>query len=173
MDKAEKYDRALQLEILNALVNAAPRHLTDDQEQSLISKFQDYDHFVACMLYLQMHGLVAQPFAISQTSKGIEYVFNSHTCAITHNGIDFLLNDGGLSAILKVQTIRLHSDTIIALEDIISVANIPADQKKGLISKLRELPADAIKHLTLQLLTQGVLQLPNAVQLIQKFLQKG
>jgi hypothetical protein len=44
----------------------------------------------------------------------------------------------------------LHDSTIIALEDIIRVANIPEEQRKGLISKLRELPADAIKHLTLQ-----------------------
>jgi hypothetical protein len=43
------------------------------------------------------------------------------------------------------------------LEDIIRVANIPEEQRKGLISKLRELPADAIKHLTLQLLTPAVL----------------
>ncbi|MCV5745083.1 hypothetical protein OFN42_33270, partial [Escherichia coli] len=78
---------------------------------------------------------------------------------------------GGLSAILKVQTFRLHSDTIVALEDIIRVANISEDQKKGLISKLRELPGDAIKHLTLQLLTQGVLNLPNALRLIQTTLQ--
>lgn len=58
-----------------------------------------------------------------------------------------------------------------AIEDIISAANIPADQKKGLISKLRELPADAIKHLILQLLTQGVQNLPVALQLIEKALK--
>lgn len=104
---------------------------------------------------------------------GVEFIFNAPVCYITEKGIDFLLDDGGLSAILKVQTVRLHNDTIIALEDIIRVANMPEDQKKGLISKLRELPADAIKHLTLQLLTQGVLNLPNAIQLIQRALQKG
>ncbi|KFC95711.1 hypothetical protein [Leminorella grimontii] len=173
MDIKEKYDRALQLEILNALVNAAPRHLTDEQEQELIGKFQSYDHFVACMLYLQMHGLVSKPFAVSQTSEGIEYIFNSHTCAITHDGIDFLLNDGGLSAILRVQTIRLHNDTIVAIENLIALSSLPESEKASVVSKLRELPADAIKHLTLQLLTQGVMNLPNAIRLIQTALHSG
>ncbi|HGE9193192.1 TPA: hypothetical protein ACGBRI_000883 [Escherichia coli] len=102
---------------------------------------------------------------------GVDFIFNAAYCNITEKGIDFLLDDGGLSAILKVQTVRLHSDTIVALEDIIRVSNISEDQKKGLISKLRELPGDAIKHLTLQLLTQGVLNLPNALRLIQTTLQ--
>lgn len=173
MDIKEKYDRALQLEILNALADATPRHLTDTQESELIGKFKGYDHFVACMLYLQMHGLVSEAFVVSQTCEGVEYTFNSHTCAITQDGIDFLLDDGGLSAILKVQTFRLHNDTIIAIEDLIALSSLPEPEKASVVSKLRELPADAIKHLTLQLLSQGVMNLPNAIQLIQKFLLNG
>lgn len=172
MDKSQKYDRALQLEILNALIDCAPNSLNDAQEKTLIGKFESYNHFVASMLYLQMHGLVETPFVKTHTmSGGVGYLFNSDTCHITEKGIDFLLDDGGLGAILKVQTVRLHNDTIVALEDIIRIANMPEDQKKGLISKLRELPADAIKHLTLQLLTQGALNLPNALRLIQTALQ--
>lgn len=171
MDKTRKYDRSLQLEILNALINCAPNPLNNSQERDLIEKFDNYDHFVACMLYLEMHDLVRTPFVRSDTMAGVSFIFNSAFCSITEKGIDFLLDDGGLSAILKVQTVRLHNDTIVALEDIIRVANMPEDQKKGLISKLRELPADAIKHLTLQLLTQGVQNLPRALQLIQTALQ--
>ncbi|MCU6182864.1 hypothetical protein KWH94_06965 [Citrobacter cronae] len=171
MDKTRKYDRALQLEILNALIDCAPNYLNRAQERALIEKFDNYDHFVACMLYLEMHGLVSTPFVRSETMAGVDFIFNASYCNITEKGIDFLLDDGGLSAILKVQTVRLHNDTIVALEDIIRVANISEDQKKGLISKLRELPGDAIKHLALQLLTQGVLNLPNALRLIQTTLQ--
>lgn len=47
MDKTKKYDRALQLEILNALIDSAPNALNDEKEQELIRKFDDYDHFVA------------------------------------------------------------------------------------------------------------------------------
>ncbi|MEY8935175.1 hypothetical protein AB9G77_23955 [Escherichia coli] len=55
MDKTRKYDRALQLEILNALIDCAPNSLNKAQERDLIEKFDSYDHFVACMLYLEMH----------------------------------------------------------------------------------------------------------------------
>lgn len=173
MEKAEKYDRSLQLEILNALIDAAPRHLTEDQEQELIGKFHDNDHFVACMLYLQMHNLVARPFSVSQTNEGMEYIFNSHTCAITHDGIDFLLDDGGLSAILRVQTIRLHNDTIIAIEDLIALSSLPEQEKASVVSKLRELPASAIAHLTNELISKAVLAAPAALPIIQRFLQGG
>ncbi|MGU7133018.1 hypothetical protein ACV2HT_25760 [Salmonella enterica subsp. enterica serovar Glostrup] len=90
---------------------------------------------------------------------------------ITHKGIDFIRDDGGLGAILNVQTVKFHDSTITALEDIIRVANLPDEKKSGLISKLRELPSDAIKHLTLQLLTKGVLNLPAALPIIEKFLR--
>ena len=172
MDKTRKYDRVLQLEILNALIDCAPNALSDQTEAELRQQFDDYDHFVACMLYLEMHGLISSPF-IKSTSlgEGNRFYFDQHSCFITEKGIDFILDDGGLGAILKVQTVRLHNDTIVALEDIIRVANVPEDQKKGLISKLRELPADSIKHLTLQLLSQGVQNLPRALQLIQTALQ--
>lgn len=45
MDKTRKYDRALQLEILNALIDCAPNSLNKAQERDLIEKFDSYDHF--------------------------------------------------------------------------------------------------------------------------------
>lgn len=43
MDKTRKYDRALQLEILNALIDCAPKSLNRTQELDLIEKFDNYD----------------------------------------------------------------------------------------------------------------------------------
>ncbi|HBA7692541.1 TPA: hypothetical protein J1Y94_004791, partial [Escherichia coli] len=90
MDKTRKYDRALQLEILNALIDCAPNSLNKAQEQDLIEKFDSYDHFVACMLYLEMHGLVSTPFIRSDTIDGVDFIFNAPYCNITEKGIDFL-----------------------------------------------------------------------------------
>jgi len=120
-----------------------------------------------------MHGLVSNPFIVSQTYGGIGYLFNSHSCAITHDGIDFLLNDGGLGAILKVQTIRLHNDTIVAIEDLISLSNLPESEKVSVASKLRELPASAITHLTNELISKAIAAAPAALPIIQKFLHGG
>lgn len=64
----------------------------------------------------------------------------SATVKITAKGIDFLTDDGGLSAILGVVTVRLHSDTIQALLGAkINEANIPPEEKsrlKGILSKM-------------------------------------
>ncbi|MCP9270383.1 hypothetical protein M5U04_20480 [Xenorhabdus sp. XENO-1] len=126
---------------------------------------------MANVLYLEMHELIQESFIRSSNFDGGVYIFNGATCLITEKGIDFLLDDGGLSAILKVQTIRIHSDSIKALEELIINSDTNADMKSSLKSKLRELPATAITHLMNTLLTQGVVNLPAAFQIIQKFLQ--
>lgn len=79
-----------------------------------------------------------------------------------------MIADSGLGTILNEQTVKLHDSTIIVLEDIIRVANIPEEQRKGLISKLREFPPDAIKQFTLQLLTPAVLHPQAVIQSIEK-----
>ncbi len=83
MDKTRKYDRALQLEILNALIDCAPNSLNKVQERELIEKFDNYDHFVASMLYLQMHGLVTSPFVRSDTMAGVEFILQC-PCMLHH-----------------------------------------------------------------------------------------
>ena len=140
--------------------------LTNEQVNEITNLYPDTDSFMANLLYLHQHQLIVS--GLKPSSEG--YVLVNRP-AITHRGIDFIRDDGGLGAILNVQTVKLHDSTIIALEDIIRVANIPEEQRKGLISKLRELPADAIKHLTLQLLTPAVLHPQAVIQSIEKFLQ--
>ncbi|PHM22239.1 hypothetical protein [Xenorhabdus ehlersii] len=167
----DKYDRALQLDILTYLYNAFPNPLEDGEYEGLLGKFNNPDHLIANMLYLEMHELIQKPFIQSTTFDGVTYIFNNHTCFITEKGIDFLLDDGGLSAILKVQTIRIHSDSIKALEELIVNFDANSDVKSSLKSKLRELPASAITHLMNELLAKGIANLPVAFQIIQKFLQ--
>jgi len=121
---------------------------------------------MANLLYLDAQGLIQG--GLQDVGGGYALV---NRPAITYRGIDFIRDDGGLGAILNVQTVKFHDSTIIALEDIIRVTSMPEEKKSVLISKLRELPADAIKHLTLQLLTKGVLSLPAALPLIEKALQ--
>ncbi|WP_417878594.1 hypothetical protein [Vibrio sp.] len=169
-----KYDRELQLAVLETLSEFFPYPVNEAEERILMESFQSPQQFRANVIYLEMHGLITDAFTrIEDISGNVDYLFNRTRCRITEKGIDFLLNDGGLSAILNVQTIKFHDSTIIALEDIIRVANVPDEEKSTLISKLRELPADAIKHLTNELLTKAVLAAPAAIPVIQKFLHLG
>ncbi|TKY81105.1 hypothetical protein R0L47_09905 [Pectobacterium polonicum] len=169
----EKFNRTLQQEILKICIASypdMPRHRSfDTTEAARLTQSDDgLKVLKANIHYMKDHGLVTMDLA---TARNPAYMLIS--LRATEKAIDFMLDDGGLSAILNVQTVRLHRETIVAFEDIITIANIPEDEKKSLISKLRELPADAIKHLTLQLLSQGVLNIPAAIQLIQKLLLRG
>ncbi|KAF1368741.1 hypothetical protein [Yokenella regensburgei] len=162
----DKFDRTRQREFLQGLCDAYPEELTNEQLEELLTPFADEKTTTANLLYLEKQGLIFS--GLQEVAVGYHLV---NRPSITHKGIDFIRDDGGLGAILNVQTIKFHDSTIIALEDIIRVANLTEEQKKGLISKLRELPADAIKHLILQLLTPAVLHPQVVIQSIEKFLQ--
>ena len=93
---------------------------------------------------------------------------------ITAKGIDFLADDGGLSAILGVVTIKLHDDTIKALvEQRILASNLPEPEKKRLIDRLRDLSAETTKHLVLKLVDLGLEKSQDAIALILKLLEKS
>lgn len=167
----DKYDRDLQRKLLLALYDARPHPISYEILAEIEREFGNDDYFTDNLLYLREHGLIDFHMEISSDGVRNSFQWASNTLRLTHIGVDFVRDDGGIGAILNVKIIKLHNDTLIAIEDIISASNIPEDQKKGLISKLRELPSDAIKHLILQLLTQGVQNLPVALQLIEKALK--
>ncbi|BAP28891.1 hypothetical protein AABD69_08950 [Edwardsiella piscicida] len=167
----DKYDRGPQRKLLLALYDARPHPVAPEVLAEIERDFGTDDCFTDNIIYLKEHGLIDCHLCVSSDGTRNKFSWGSDTLRLTAAGVDFVRNDGGLGAILNVQTIRLHDDTIGAIEDIISSSNIPEGKKTGLISKLRELPADAIKHLILQLLTQGVQNLPVALQLIEKALR--
>ena len=116
--------------------------------------------------YLHEHGLIV----LEEQQSDDPHIILDHLRATKH-GIDFLLNDGGLSAILNVQTIRIHRETIVAIEDLVALSNLPEPEKSSIVSRLRELPADAIKHLTNELITKALVATPAVIQLIQTALR--
>ena len=134
-------DRNLQREILKELNNIYADSKTYEywidaaiaQVVGVIETVGEAELYIAKrsanLRYLAEHGLVVC------NDKNL-----SATVKITAKGIDFLTDDGGLSAILGVVTVRLHSDTIQALLDAkINEANIPPEEKsrlKGILSKM-------------------------------------
>lgn len=134
-------DRNLQREILKELNNIYPDSKTYEywidaaiaQIVGVIETVGEAELYIAKrsanLRYLAEHGLVVC------NDKNL-----SATVKITAKGIDFLTDDGGLSAILGVVTVKLHSDTIQALLDAkINEANIPPEEKsrlKGILSKI-------------------------------------
>ncbi|AWO39746.1 hypothetical protein ACW7C8_27660 [Klebsiella pneumoniae] len=149
----DKFDRKLQREILQACVDSYPAaplleqfNLTEVAEcaESNIQKL------LANINYLCEHGLIKNHSSI---------ILNDHSIltriTATAKGIDFMLNDGGLSAILNVQTIKLHRDTVVVLEDLIAISNMNDEQKEKAKSTLGEMSTEAIKTVVQAVTTAG------------------
>ena len=65
---------------------------------------------------------------------------------ITEKGIDFLLGDEGLSAILNVRTVRIEDESLRRLAIIIAQSsNAPKEQKETVIGILKRAPLNALK----------------------------
>lgn len=148
------------------LANCYPKSFHD---HSFFNKMDEEEaqRYAANMVYLEEHGLA---HASIQMSLDGHYGFGSPQ--ITARGMDFLADDGGLSAILGVVTIKLHEETLLKLiGDKIEQSDLPSPEKKKWTDALRSLPAESIKHLTMKLLDKGLENLPAVLPLIQTYLQ--
>ncbi|MDF2407528.1 hypothetical protein [Morganella morganii] len=163
----QKFNRELQNHILTVCIASYPHHTSWNQyDPESFPGLMD-DHILAANIYyLSEHGLIS----VSPQRTDDPYSLLENIRA-TADGIDFMMGDEGLKSVLDIRTIKIHSDTMAQLVDIISSSDIPVEEKHGILSKLRELPASAITHLTNELTVKAALALPGALQLIQKYLQ--
>lgn len=163
-------DRQLQLELLNKISECYP-FVWDDYLRKPDS--EEYFKIAVNLNYLKGHGL------ISEDSTAVRHNFTGEGGGtllimkpkITEKGLDFLKDDGGLSAILGVVTVRFEADTIrTILQFKVDQSDLSPADKKSMIDSLQELPSESIKHLTMKLLDEGLENLPNAILLIGKYL---
>ncbi|WP_219117111.1 hypothetical protein [Janthinobacterium sp. UMAB-56] len=150
-------DRVLQNELLTYLSETYPK-------MTIMGEWIGRNPNVSPNLhYLYEHGLIDGSY--SQEIGGTKTFSQAK---ITSAGLDFLADDGGLTAILGVVTVKLHDDTI---RDLIAAriqgSDLPPEEKTGLLHQLRELRGDSIKHLTMKLLDAGAENLPKLIQIIQ------
>lgn len=163
----QKFNRELQNHILTVCIASYPHRPSWGQyDPDSFPGLMDDHILTANVHYLNERGLIS----ISEQSTDDPYSLFENIKA-TADGIDFMMGDEGLKSVLDIRTIKIHSDTMTQLIDIISSSNIPEEEKRGILSKLRELPASAITHLTNELTVKAALALPGALQLIQKYLQ--
>ncbi|EIV6583969.1 TPA: hypothetical protein R4167_001897 [Klebsiella pneumoniae] len=155
----DKFDRTLQREILKCCIDAYPnaiRDLGDDYRCDAISS-SPKDKLIANLFYLSGHNLITINPGKSVIDEDSAYSILD-SAEITCRGIDFMQNDGGLSAILNVQTIKFHRDAVVVLEDLIAISNMNDDQKEKIKSSLAEMPIEAIKT-AVQTVTAALLTL--------------
>lgn len=145
-------DRNLQKQVLENLMEAYPNHLPSETYTNITNLFADDDSFVGNLLYLEDHGLIYS--GLKQGFGG--YSISSSAMKITAKGIDFLQQDGGLSAILNVTTIKFHREAVVVLEDLIALSNMTTEEKEKAKSTLGELSLEALKVVVQTATTAGL-----------------
>ncbi|MBJ8501382.1 MULTISPECIES: hypothetical protein [Acinetobacter] len=164
-------NRELQLKLLKKMSSAYPNFYDFNKEYN--RETVEYDAAIANLYYLMQHKLVEPNSVIVSTSigdKGIKkFQFGSST--INQNGLDFLADDGGLSAILGVVTVKFEAVQLKAiLESKIMAADLPPADKHKLIDGLRSLSGESIKHLTTKIVDLGWDNLGTLIRIIQSSL---
>jgi DNA-binding PadR family transcriptional regulator len=154
----KQLDRSVQLDLLTALADHYPnrygiwKHFEHLSEQRIDAN----------LAYLEEHGLLETGEMVIGRTATMRL-----EPKITAAGMDFLADDGGLSAILGVVTIKIHDDTIKSLvEGKILESDLPPPEKQRYLDQLRELPAETTKHLVLKLVDLGLEKGPAAISAI-------
>ncbi|PWU30740.1 hypothetical protein DK254_00375 [Pseudomonas sp. RW407] len=156
-------DRDIQYRILTMLADAYPTGISNPSEEMELDAKVGAQNFY----YLAEHGLIQ----VNRTREIGPTYPTPAIATITARGLDFLADDGGLGAILGTVTVKLHQDSIKQIiESKIQSSGLPEQEKTGLLKAVRELPGEAMTHLTTKLLDLGMDNLPAAVGLIRKAL---
>lgn len=154
-----KLDRAYQLRILNMLSESYPQSYDIREYIRNVDEIEEAI-YKSNMVYLDEYGLV---------ECGIQFGadgFVSYSPArITHRGMDFIADDGGIGAILGVVTIKIHDETLKALiAQKIEQSNLPPADKHLWLDTLRKIPEETMKHLAVKLMDLGLAHAPDALQ---------
>ncbi|WP_273854465.1 hypothetical protein [Serratia liquefaciens] len=148
----EKFDRNRQYKILETLLNSYPRVLPAEDSSEIYQMFSELDEYYANLLYLEAHGLILSGL----TKKSMKIFHDQKGIFITAKGIDFIQHDGGLSAILNVQTIKFHREAAVVLEDLIAMSNLSDEQKDKAKSTLGEMSSETLKTVVQTITTAGL-----------------
>ena len=151
-----RLDRELQLDVLRTLREAYPA----DAEK--LPHAED-PNIMGNLWYLYEHELI-EGVAV----EGAVPTFVPHR--ITARGLDLLEDDGGLSAILGVVTVRFTPDHLRSLMAArIESSELPAEEKSRLADTMRSLSAQTLRDLTTRLVNEAMSRWPDAFRILQTY----
>jgi hypothetical protein len=116
--------------------------------------------------YLAGHGLIDVTLWQAQNDPCRDWTVR-HT-KITESGLDFIMDDGGLSAILGVVTVKLHEETIRALLlSSIESQKAPEAEKSALREAIKKAPTTAFNEVVKSLVGVALRDAPSAFGLLK------
>jgi hypothetical protein len=155
-----KLDRDLQRRVLTHLSALYP-----ESGQWLRAAFPDVTRIElnAHLRYLAEHGLIRVVWF------GVEPV----EAILTARGADFLADDGGLSAILNVVTVRLDADSLKALLiEQVEKSEGESSAKEKLIGQIKALSSKALETAVTETVKKGLPYVPDTVTWLGEVLKK-
>ncbi|EMI8341867.1 hypothetical protein RGK94_003875, partial [Proteus mirabilis] len=165
-NKMSNFDRDLQFKILELAVNDYPNQIDDGNVPPELYEI-DNKKLCANIAYLQEEGLITGGVEMYMDGPEADFAF----IKATYKAIILLSEEGSISAPLNLITVKLHDDTLTAIREYINQTISDPEERRGYLQRLKELPADATKHIVLQLLGKGLNQIPDAVQWLQTVLR--
>lgn len=140
-------NRKLQKDILVALSEVYPDSL-------LVSALPGFSHnreFMGNLFYLQEHGVI-DGGDIREPGQCRSMV----DAQITKAGLDFLADDGGLSAILGYTFVKLEASVLVdSLLKLLPEAEVEDDRRLAAAAKLKSMDDAALADLVVELLRRG------------------
>lgn len=156
-------DRQLQLKILTELRDLFPNERLVER----LACFEDSKEFHRNIFYLSEHGLIAG--TEQRISENMEPARIMALAIITAKGLDFLEDDGGLSAILGKVVVKFDHNDLAMLLHTVDHADGTEQEKKQFKEMLISLPGDRLKTMYTQLMKLGMDNLPAVLRSIEGF----
>ena len=162
-------DRTLQRTILEHLAKMYP-----DGTYTLAADLGRPDDDRALQvnaMYLAEHKLIQSGMARSISLHGHGAFEVVDQAVITAHGLDFLEDDGGLTAVLGVVTVRLDTSTLRAMLDArIEASSVPAQEKSRLRQALNSMGSELWAEATKRLASEALDRTPDALALVRTLL---
>jgi len=140
-----KINRELQEKILKHITEKFPESPEEKFYSSLVQQYGEKEA-LGTILYLEMHKMLICKESTHLGSKLPNIVWS--LTKPTEKAFDFLEDDGGLSAILGVVTVKLHQDTIYEIfEQKIEESDIKKEDKNFFLRELSKMKDVALSKL--------------------------
>ncbi|CEF40199.1 hypothetical protein KBX73_08675 [Acetobacter persici] len=145
---------------LGVLSRLQPYGMTHVSDIEIFSNI-DRDILRESVTYLASHGLIIS--YCQESCIGNHWSWGG--VQLTAKGVDYLSEDGGLTAEDKTITVKLDGDTIKALLcKAVDETSAPDATKTGIKQQVRAMGSEALKDLTSSLISKGVESAPDVIQ---------
>lgn len=160
-------DRDFQLDLMQKMAEVYPASYDFFSDENYTDN-KVTNKLYTNLYYLQSHGLLEKDSIYYTVGIGGVGSWALGSTRLNHRGMDFLADDGGLSAILGTVIIKFETEQLKAiLAAKIMSSDLSPERKTTMIDAIKELPAEGLKYLTMKIIDAGWEKSDSLMALIQ------